>query len=85
MPFSFERVKEHLARKYRIGYYLSDGYIRPCGAMERAVTRAKEKLESQGHTLVHLDKVDNTNLFKLLDEILKLDQVKAMARSMRLE
>ena len=53
--------------------------------MERAVTRAKEKLESQGHTLVHLDKLDNTNLFKLLDEILKLDQVKAMARSMRLE
>ena len=47
--------------------------------------RAKEKLESQGHILVHLDKVDNTKLFKLLGEIFGCDQAKTMARSLKLD
>ena len=46
MPFTSAKVSDHLSKKYRIGYYTTDGFIQPCGAIERAVLKAKDKLES---------------------------------------
>ncbi|KJH49220.1 Amidase [Dictyocaulus viviparus] len=39
-------------RKYRIGYYVDDGWFTPVPAIQRAVLEAKEHLESYGHTVV---------------------------------
>ncbi|PAV85966.1 hypothetical protein WR25_26541 isoform E [Diploscapter pachys] len=39
-------------KKYRIGYYVDDGWFTPIPAIQRAVLEAKEHLERAGHTLV---------------------------------
>ncbi|KIH64350.1 hypothetical protein ANCDUO_05339 [Ancylostoma duodenale] len=39
-------------KKYRIGYYVDDGWFTPIPAIQRAVLVAKSHLEAAGHTLV---------------------------------
>ncbi|KHJ90136.1 Amidase [Oesophagostomum dentatum] len=39
-------------KKYRIGYYIDDGWFTPIPAIQRAVLEAKSHLEAAGHTLV---------------------------------
>ncbi|EPB76597.1 Amidase [Ancylostoma ceylanicum] len=39
-------------KKYRIGYYVDDGWFTPIPAIQRAVLEAKSHLEAAGHTLV---------------------------------
>uniref|UniRef100_A0A158QQK6 fatty acid amide hydrolase n=1 Tax=Haemonchus placei TaxID=6290 RepID=A0A158QQK6_HAEPC len=38
--------------KYRIGYYIDDGWFTPVPAIQRAVLEAKAHLEAAGHTVV---------------------------------
>ncbi|KAK6056441.1 hypothetical protein COOONC_05084 [Cooperia oncophora] len=38
--------------KYRIGYYIDDGWFTPAPAIQRAVMEAKAHLEATGHTVV---------------------------------
>ncbi|EYC44859.1 hypothetical protein Y032_0447g1618 [Ancylostoma ceylanicum] len=38
--------------KYRIGYYVDDGWFTPAPAIQRAVLEAKAHLEAAGHTVV---------------------------------
>ncbi len=54
LPLTREKVSEHLAHKYKIGYYASDKHIEPVGAVKRAVLAAAKKLEALGHTLIPL-------------------------------
>ncbi|ETN79544.1 hypothetical protein NECAME_09784, partial [Necator americanus] len=39
-------------KKYRIGYYIDDGWFTPIPAIQRAVLEAKDHLEAAGHTLI---------------------------------
>ncbi|CAJ0602872.1 unnamed protein product [Cylicocyclus nassatus] len=50
VPWNEELYKE--GKKYRIGYYVDDGWFTPIPAIQRAVLEAKERLEAAGHTVV---------------------------------
>ncbi|ETN72703.1 hypothetical protein NECAME_18707 [Necator americanus] len=38
--------------KYRVGYYVDDGWFTPAPAIQRAVLEAKTHLEAAGHIVV---------------------------------
>lgn len=51
-PVVWNEQQYESGRKYRIGYYVDDGWFTPIPAIQRAVLEAKAQLEAAGHTLV---------------------------------
>jgi fatty acid amide hydrolase len=54
-PLPFDENAYESKKKLRIGYFLDDGWFRPCQTSQRAVREAIEGLEQAGHECVVFD------------------------------
>ncbi|VDL80675.1 unnamed protein product [Nippostrongylus brasiliensis] len=53
-PVLWNKDMYRRGNKYRVGYYVDDGWFTPAPAIQRAVLEAKVHLEAAGHTVVPL-------------------------------
>ncbi|WKY03800.1 hypothetical protein Q1695_005059 [Nippostrongylus brasiliensis] len=53
-PVMWNKDMYRRGNKYRVGYYVDDGWFTPAPAIKRAVLEAKVHLEAAGHTVVPL-------------------------------
>ncbi|CAI4228050.1 unnamed protein product [Auanema sp. JU1783] len=72
-PVKFNESLYEEGRKYKIGYYVDDGWFTPVPAVQRAVLEAKEILEKAGHTVVPFRPPNVAQMFKMYIRALCVD------------
>ncbi|GMT03842.1 hypothetical protein PENTCL1PPCAC_26016, partial [Pristionchus entomophagus] len=72
-PVSWNEKLFEEGRKYRIGYYTTDGWFDPTPGCARVVQEAKEILEQEGHTLVPFTPPAVKEIFRVYISCLTVD------------